>query len=83
MVVLVPLLGEELVFTVVLFSVLLAAAGDDSFKTVVLFSVLFSPGGLTVVFSFFSHAASKATLASRQIYFFISYLDVKWVGLVD
>ena len=69
-VVLEPLLGDELVFTVVLFSVLVA--GDESFKTVVLFSVLFSPGGLTVVFSFFSHAAIKATVASRQMYFFIS-----------
>lgn len=70
-VVLVP--GDELVFTVVLFSVLLEAAGD-SFTTVVLFSVLFSPGGLTVVFSFFSQAASKAMPAKRQMYFFIGLL---------
>ena len=71
-VVLVPLLGDELVFTVVLFSVLVAAAGAASFTMVVLFSVLFSAGGLTVVSSFFSHAASKATPASRQMVFFIS-----------
>lgn len=57
-------------FTVVLLSVLLEAAGD-SFTTVVLFSVLFSPGGLTVVFSLFSHAANKATPANRMMYFFI------------
>ena len=69
-VVLVPLLGDEPVFTVVLLSVLLGAPG--SFTTVVLFSVLFSPGGLTVVLSFFSQAASNAMLAKRQMYFFIS-----------
>jgi hypothetical protein len=73
--VLVPLLGEELVFTVVLFSVFDDGAGD-SLITVLLFSVLVSPGGLTVVFSFFSHAASKATPARRQIYFFIVSLTL-------
>lgn len=65
---LVPLLGDE-VFMVVLFSVF--DPDGDSFTTVVLFSVLVSPGGLTVVLSFFSQAASKATPARRQIYFFI------------
>ena len=79
-VVLVP--GDELVFTVVLFSVLLEAAGD-SFTTVVLFSVLFSPGGLTVVLSFFSQAASKAMPAKRQMYFFISLLDDAFALFLD
>ena len=55
---------------VVLLSVFVDGAGD-SLTTVVLFSVLVSPGGLTVVFSLFSHAASKATPARRQMYFFI------------
>ena len=56
---------------VVLLSVFVDGAAGDSFTTVVLFSVLESPGGLTVVLSFFSQAASKAIPASRQIYFFI------------
>jgi hypothetical protein len=38
---------------------------------------------LTVVFSRFSHAASRATLAKRQMYFFISYLDGKFPDLLD
>ena len=65
--------GEGEVFTLisVLVSVLLAGAGD-SFMMVVLFSVFFSAGGLVTVVSFCSHAPNRATLASKQIYFFIS-----------
>lgn len=74
---LVPLLGDEVVLIVVLLSVFDDGAGD-SLTTVVLFSVLVSPGGLTVVLSFFSHAASKATPARRQIYFFIVSLTLGW-----
>jgi ABC-type uncharacterized transport system ATPase subunit len=56
---------------VVFVSVLLEGAGD-SFTMVVLLSVLFSAGGLVTVVSFCSHAANKATLAIKQMYFFIN-----------
>ena len=67
----VVVLDEPGLLMVVLLSVFVDGAAGDSFTTVVLFSVLVSPGGLTVVLSFFSHAASKATPARRQMYFFI------------
>src|ERR1700730_15566441 len=63
--------GEVFMLISVLVSVLLAGAGD-SFMMVVLFSVFFSAGGLVTVVSFCSHAPNRATLASKQIYFFIS-----------
>ena len=56
-------------------SVLLEGAAG-SFTIVVLFSVFFSAGGLVTVVSFCSHAPNRATLASKQIYFFISSCDV-------
>ena len=56
---------------VVLVSVLVDDEGSFSFTTVVLFSVLFCPGGLTVVVSDFSQAASKAAPANNAMYFFI------------
>ena len=52
-------------------SVLFEGAGD-SFTIVVLFSVFFSAGGLVTLVSFCSHAANKATLAIKQMYFFIN-----------
>ena len=62
--------ADVVALIVVFVSVLVDGAGD-SFTTVVLFSVLFSPGGFVTVVSFFSHAASNATLARMQMYFFI------------
>ena len=50
-------------------SVLLEGAGD-SFITVV-FDSFFSAGGLVTVVSFCSQAASKASPAKMQIYFFM------------
>jgi hypothetical protein len=46
--------------------------GDDLSITVVLLSLFFSPGGVATVVSFCSHAARKATLNNRQMYFIIS-----------
>lgn len=52
----------------------------DSFTTVVLFSVLFSAGGLTVVVSLFSQAASKATPAKSTMPFFTGARMLKAVA---
>jgi hypothetical protein len=46
--------------------------GDDLSMTVVLLSLFFSAGGLVTVVSFCSHAARKAMLIKRQMYFMIS-----------
>jgi hypothetical protein len=71
---LVPLLGDEAVFTVVFVSVLFEVAGEaEGFTTVVLFSVLLSLGGFAVS-DFCSQAANNdnaAAPARMQIYFFI------------
>ena len=68
---LLPLLGDEPVFMVVLDSVEVPPAGDDLSITVVLLS-LFSAGGLVTVVSFCSQAARKASPSRIQMYFIIS-----------
>ena len=45
---------------------------SGSFTIVVLFSVLFWAGGLVTVVSLCSQAPSKATLANKQMYFFMN-----------
>src|SRR5712691_8380780 len=66
--------GDVVTLMSVFDSVLVSVAGEG-FTIVVLlsfFSVFFSPGGLTTVVSFCSHAARSAALARMQMYFFIA-----------
>ena len=59
----------------VLFSVFVEVAGDG-FTIVVLLSFFSPPGGFVTVVSFCSQATRSAAPIRRQMYFFMSVLDV-------